>query len=673
MASAVVETMAVPRGVARPERQAQQGLVAEDGEQSQARDSHCPLPLDDYQSYAHLSSDTRKGILKQGWLHKLSYHSQGWKKRYVVVTEEGELQYWALARQGSIGPSDWELKGIISLDDAEFTEMNDIPVEPGHEGRFPVVLKVASQRSVSVRHGQWWILRDYFFAADENELEAWAKELRDVKFRMEVELVDRAYCLASSQDFEGYSPRSKLDNEYTFVDARGGVGGGQQLMLPPELAAHTRQLMLDTHNTMATTTRKVAESVQTFFRNIVDGPPPVMSRSQYQGSHPPAWVLGWKYKVGPDSPRGHVNTNRSSYVDEATIWMRAQRAFKHDVQSRLWFTYRSGFPAITPTNLTSDTGWGCMLRSGQMMLAQALLHHHLRRDWRMRRDRPTPKWYGLILRLFEDHPSAMFSIHRIAQVGRQYHRNIGQWFGPDTVCKVLRHIWSDNEGAWPCHTAGLLYVEDRCIYRDQAAEVATTRQAYSGADARMAQAREPCSWRPLIIMVPMRLSASDKINPGYIPKLAAYLSFPQSLGFVGGRPRHSYYFVGVRGFNTYYLDPHITQPYMPIRKNINVTSFHCASPGKMSLAHIDPSLALGFYCDDKNDFEDLLRRIHDLAAGESMAMLSVAERAPDYLCMDDVDEDVVTLEDDASCSGSGGDDVGGAGSARAGDVSSVSC
>jgi hypothetical protein len=40
-----------------------------------------------------------------------------------------------------------------------------------------------------------------------------------------------------------------------------------------------------------------------------------------------------------------------------------------------------------------------------------------------------------------------------------------------------------------------------------------------------------------------------------------------------------------------------------------------------------------------------------------MAMLSIAERAPDYLCMDDVDEDVVTLEDDASCSGSGGDDA----------------
>jgi hypothetical protein len=41
------------------------------------------------------------------------------------------------------------------------------------------------------------------------------------------------------------------------------------------------------------------------------------------------------------------------------------------------------------------------------------------------------------------------------------------------------------------------------------------------------------------------------------------------------------------------------------------------------------------------------RRINELAAGESMPMVSAGERAPDYLCMEDVDEDIVTLEDES--------------------------
>lgn len=70
-------------------------------------------------------------------------------------------------------------------------------------------------------------------------------------------------------------------------------------------------------------------------------------------------------------------------------------AFLDDFESRIWMTYRSGFEPIPrstdpkaasalsltmrlktsfgdQTGFTSDTGWGCMIRSGQSLLANAI-------------------------------------------------------------------------------------------------------------------------------------------------------------------------------------------------------------------------------------------------------------------------------------------------------------
>jgi cysteine protease ATG4 len=70
--------------------------------------------------------------------------------------------------------------------------------------------------------------------------------------------------------------------------------------------------------------------------------------------------------------------------------------FLHDFESRIWFTYRSGFAVISKSQqpnaagalsfavrlrsqlgqldgFTSDTGWGCMIRSGQSLLANSLV------------------------------------------------------------------------------------------------------------------------------------------------------------------------------------------------------------------------------------------------------------------------------------------------------------
>ncbi|OQR68757.1 cysteine protease ATG4D-like [Tropilaelaps mercedesae] len=85
------------------------------------------------------------------------------------------------------------------------------------------------------------------------------------------------------------------------------------------------------------------------------------------------------------------------------------RNFFSDFTTRIWFTYRQDFTPISETGHQSDSGWGCMLRTAQMLLAQAFMLHLLGRDWRWSAQRST----GII----EDE-------HGV-------HRKIISWFGDD--------------------------------------------------------------------------------------------------------------------------------------------------------------------------------------------------------------------------------------------------
>lgn len=78
-----------------------------------------------------------------------------------------------------------------------------------------------------------------------------------------------------------------------------------------------------------------------------------------------------------------------------------------------------------------------MLRCGQMVLAQALISWHLGRDW-LWEPATRDSTYLRILSKFMDKRQAPFSIQQIAMMGVSENKDVGQWFGPNTVAQVLK-------------------------------------------------------------------------------------------------------------------------------------------------------------------------------------------------------------------------------------------
>ncbi|KAG8044029.1 hypothetical protein GUJ93_ZPchr0458g22645 [Zizania palustris] len=317
------------------------------------------------------------------------------------------------------------------------------------------------------------------------------------------------------------------------------------------------------------------------------------------------WFLGKCYKL--------LSEESSSDSDSDS----GHAAFLEDFSSRIWITYRKGFDAISDSKYTSDVNWGCMVRSSQMLVAQALIFHHLGRSWRMPSQKPySPEYIG-ILHMFGDSEACAFSVHNLLQAGKSYGLAAGSWVGPYAMCRAWQTLVRTNreqpevvgrDGSFPM----ALYVVsgDEDGERGGAPVVCIDVAAQLCCDFNKGQS----AWSSILLLVPLVLGL-DKINPRYIPLLKETFTFPQSLGILGGKPGASTYIAGVQDDRALYLDPHEVHMAVDIAADnleADTSSYHCSNVRDMALDLIDPSLAIGFYCHDKDDFDDLCSRASEL-------------------------------------------------------------
>ncbi|KAJ2006391.1 Cysteine protease atg4 [Coemansia thaxteri] len=299
------------------------------------------------------------------------------------------------------------------------------------------------------------------------------------------------------------------------------------------------------------------------------------------------WLLGKHYALAQQPDDSGWGTGYSADV-------------LSDFSRLVWCTYRSQYPPISPSAFTTDVGWGCMLRAGQTLLAQALQLHYFGRDWGFSWDsvlgedvRRRELYVGIVKQFFDDYSSSsIFSIHRMASLGKKVEgKAIGEWFGPYGTAAIIRELarQADHELSVYTTTDGVVYLADICEH----------------------------DFKPTLILVASMLGI-DRVNPVYYPFIQASLTLPQSAGVAGGRPSSALYFAGFQGDEVLYLDPHFTRTAVARRPDGNYTqldlaSYSCNTPRRIALSRLDPCMVFGYYCGTLEALIDLRSRIELLA------------------------------------------------------------
>ncbi|KAG2374376.1 hypothetical protein C9374_010946 [Naegleria lovaniensis] len=306
---------------------------------------------------------------------------------------------------------------------------------------------------------------------------------------------------------------------------------------------------------------------------------------------------------------------------------------------------------INYTAPTSDTGWGCMMRSGQMLLAQAFLTHYLGRNFRLPTTDRTRGMYQIIQSWFYDLDACPYSIHKIARAGTYFGKKVGEWFGPSTISYVLKLLVEQHlRGEFVVHVAdqGGIYIDEllgKCEYDYEEFSIdvnnvqkENTESIYPQIECIGPRLRVTKKWRPLIILIPLRLGL-ENFNTDYIPSIKKVFEIPQTLGIMGGKPKSSLYFIGYHDNEVIYLDPHTTQKSSPKEE-----TYHCKTPLKIPVSKIDPSMALGFLCSTRQDFDEFCNLANQYLTHRSHPLVCIREHKPqekdlDVLSFDDMSDE----------------------------------
>lgn len=369
-----------------------------------------------------------------------------------------------------------------------------------------------------------------------------------------------------------------------------------------------------------------------------------------------------------DKPDVHFFAHKYNITNEFDI-----DKFNEKISSLIFISYRNNFPKIKVKDskgeqLTSDCGWGCIIRACQMLFARALY-----KLFKKKFNSKTESILNHALFYFLEYPfnftempntfssiiskylsilysdpnndsniiyeiksvSSPFAIQNICSVGTLFNKLPGKYYSDIHIPHIFNEINKEfnaitNLAILPfqividkskviedCftpidteHPSDLIFIDSNHANHDQNSIMFNNKKYYFT--------------KAGLIFISVRLGIK-LISPEYFHSIKKMFECKELMGVVGGKGVYAYYFFGHNNDHLLYLDPHFNQEAV---SRVSIDSFSSYHPKKIfyiKFTELNPALMFGFLFKNINEYNDLFNFIDHQFKNNDYACFTAAD------------------------------------------------
>ena len=302
----------------------------------------------------------------------------------------------------------------------------------------------------------------------------------------------------------------------------------------------------------------------------------------------------------------------------------------------IYFCYRKNIYPINTRlkiSISRDSGWGCMIRCGQMIMSRAIYKYLKSENYTSEKailetikyflDIPydinnIPNFFTSIMTRnpyinTETKILAPFSIQIHCFLGNIYNKYGGEWFSDVNICqnykdlnnylniipnlKIFSFVSELNMGE----------VMDECFElinqnNKDNNEVIDINKITTFINKKYLMKKSG------LIFVSMRLGI-NKVSVEYFSSIKKLFQCKECIGIIGGETNLAHYFIGYNDKdNLIYLDPHITRDaVLELNQDNILNDYLTKNILEISMNDMSTALSVGFLFRNKNEFEELVQ------------------------------------------------------------------